>query len=103
MIGGAEPEAPADDDEEYEDDFEQEQYFADRAQLFLTVTRQLAPPVAVILLLVRKLIKEDRERHKEIDENNHPDHNEYHITYARFVATRTESSMSSSVSIGPPG
>ena len=81
-----------DDDEweyEYEDDFEQEQCFKDRAQLFLTVTRQLAPPVAVILLLVRKLIKEDRERHKEIDENNHPDHNEYHITYARFVATRT--------------
>jgi len=79
-----------DDDEweyEYEDDFEQEQYFEDRAQLFLTVTRQLAPPVAVILLLVRKLIKEDRRRHGEIDENNH--HNEYHITYARFVATRT--------------
>ena len=79
-----------DDDEweyEYEDDFEQEQCFKDRAQLFLTVTRQLAPPVAVILLLVRKLIKEDRERHEEIDDNNND--NEYHTTYARFVATRT--------------
>ena len=80
-----------DPDGYYEEDYDENQYIKDRAQVFLDVTRQVMPPVKLTLQLVRALVKEDKSRHSNIESNYHQGWDgESHGSpcYKRFIGTR---------------